>query len=237
MITKYTFSKNDDGEIEAHELAEGVKSMYESANANIEVPVKRGKPTRLRHLKGDNISFFAPPKRDDELAFLRKENEMLKKKVSKMEEEAVEAQMFIDDSSAEIDRLNDEIQHADANVTMWMSKAEEAHEACKKAEHERDVYKELMRNQPGAKKFTARQTAMIGYALCKKAGVVPANKKKISPMFNGISGYSANTMGQNLCSTFTDEEIEKVASEIEKDMPEFAAYLREKTFFLPDMKK
>lgn len=172
-MTTYTFSKNDDGEIEAHEVVEGANVMYQEATAKLKEPTRIHRlPNPARLVKGDNISFFAPPKRDDELAFLRKENEMLKKKVSKMEEEAVEAQMFIDDSSAEIDRLNDEIQHADANVTMWMSKAEEAHEACKKAEHERDVYKELMRNQPGAKKFTARQTAMIGYALCKKAGVV-----------------------------------------------------------------
>ena len=32
----------------------------------------------------------------------------------------------------------------------------------------------------------------------------------------------------------SDEAIEEIAAAVEKDMPEFASYLREKTFYLPD---
>lgn len=160
-----------------------------------------------------------------------------KKKISEMEKQAKLDQMCIDDDSAEIVRLTDLVKETNADATMWRSKFEDASEKCKKAEHERDVYKELMRETPGSKKFTVRQTSIIAYALCKKAGVIPANKKNISTLFNGITGYSANSMGQNLCSSYTDEEIEEIAVAVEKNMPEFAAYLREKTFFLPEKKK
>lgn len=92
-------------------------------------------------------------------------------------------------------------------------------------------------NAPDLKRFTVRQTAIIAYALCRKGGFIPKNKKSISPVFQNLTGRSANTLGANLCSTYTDEEIETIASLVEKNMPEFADYLREKTFFLPEIKK
>lgn len=92
-------------------------------------------------------------------------------------------------------------------------------------------------NAPDLKRFTVRQTAIIAYALCRKGGFIPKNKKSISPVFQDLTGRSANTLGANLCSTYTDDEIEKIASLVEKNMPEFADYLREKTFFLPEIKK
>lgn len=92
-------------------------------------------------------------------------------------------------------------------------------------------------NAPNLKRFTVRQTAIIAYALCRKGGFIPKNKKSISPVFQDLTGRSANTLGVNLCSTYNDDEIEKIASLVEKNMPEFADYLREKTFFLPEIKK
>ena len=85
--------------------------------------------------------------------------------------------------------------------------------------------------------FTTRQIAIIAYALCKKGNVIPKNKKNIGPLFQRLTGHSANRIGQNLCSSYSDEEIEEIAAIIESDMPEFAKYLREKTFFLPDKEK
>ena len=84
--------------------------------------------------------------------------------------------------------------------------------------------------------FTTRQIAIIAYALCKKGNVIPKNKKNIAPLFQKLTGHSANRIGQNL-SKYSDEEIEEIAAIIENDMPEFAKYLREKKFFLPDKEK
>ena len=173
----------------------------------------------------------------DEKSQLKAENLSLKNKVRDLEEQLKAAKELDERRIKQIDEWHGASEHAESEITMWMSKFEEASEKCKKAEHERDVYKELMRGTPGSKKFTVRQTSIIAYALCKKAGVIPTNKKNISPLFNGITGYSANSMGQNLCSTYTDDEIEEIAIAVEKNMPEFAAYLREKSFFLPGMKK
>ena len=119
----------------------------------------------------------------------------------------------------------------------WHSKYDEVCDNCKNIEKECDFYKDLLSERPGAKKFNVRQTSILALALCKKAGIVPNNKKNISPVFNGMTGYSANTLGQNFCASYTDEEIEELAAMIEKDMPEFAKYLREKTFFLPEITK
>jgi len=87
------------------------------------------------------------------------------------------------------------------------------------------------------RKFTVRQTAIIAYALCRKGGFIPKNKKSISKVFQNMTGRSANTLGMYLCSNYTDDEIEEIAVAVEKDMPEFASYLREKNFFLPEMKR
>ena len=99
------------------------------------------------------------------------------------------------------------------------------------------VIEEAFNVQMGLPRFTSRQIAIIAYALCKKGNVIPKNKKHIGPLFQRLTGHSVNKIGQNLCSSYGDEEIEEIAAIIESDMPEFAKYLREKTFFLPDKEK
>ncbi len=89
----------------------------------------------------------------------------------------------------------------------------------------------------GLPSFTSRQIAIIAYAFCKKGNVIPKNKKNIGPLFQRLTGHSANRIGQNLCSSYSDEEIEEIAAIVESDMPEFAKYLREKSFFLSDKEK
>lgn len=96
---------------------------------------------------------------------------------------------------------------------------------------------EIAKESPGAKEYNVRQTAIIAYALCKGAGVLPKNKKNIATVFHNLTGYSHNTIGQNLCTTYSDSEIEKIAKTVEKDMPEFAAYLRKQDFYLPEVTK
>lgn len=158
-------------------------------------------------------------------------------KINELEEQAKLDQMQIDDSSAEIDRLNDLVEDRDNLITMWMSKYEEAEEERKKAEHERDVYKELLSSFSGTRIFTSRQIAIIAYALCSKGGIIPKNKKNIAPLFHDMTGISTNTISQNLCSSYNDKEIEEVAESIDKNMPEFAEYLREKKFYCPEITK
>lgn len=82
-----------------------------------------------------------------------------------------------------------------------------------------------------------KEIAIIALALCKKAGILPSNKKNIATLFSELTGYSANTLSRSLCTTIRDEEIEKIAAKIEKDMPELAEYMRKKTFYLPEKKK
>ena len=122
-------------------------------------------------------------------------------------------------------------------MAYYKKECEQALEECKKAQHERDVYKELLSGSSGAKKFTSRQIAIIAYALCRKGEFIPKNKKNIAPLFHDLTGYSENTIWQNLCTSYKDEEIEEIATAVEKCMPEFAKYLREKTFFLPEQTK
>ena len=161
----------------------------------------------------------------------------LKVKNAELEGKLREAETLDKRRIEEIDRWHSETEAMDIEAGDWQSKYEAASEALLKAEHERDVYKSMLDTTPGVRKFTVRQTAIIAFALCRKGGFIPKNKKSISPMFQDMTGRSANTLGTNLCSTYSDDEIEEIAVAVEKDMPEFASYLREKTFFLPDKKK
>lgn len=113
----------------------------------------------------------------------------------------------------------------------------ELEEKLRNAEREYRTMMDMLSEKPKSKAFNVRQTAIIAYALCKKSGVIPKNKKNIGILFNELTGYSSNTIGQNLCSTYSDKEIEKIAQDVEKSMPEFAEYLRQKTFFLPEITK
>lgn len=114
-------------------------------------------------------------------------------------------------------------------------------EWCKKIKNndtkeEPTVTEQAFNAQTGLPRFTSRQIAIIAYALCKKGNVIPKNKKNIAPLFQRLTGHSSNVIGQNL-SRYSDEEIEEIAAIIESDMPEFAKYLREKKFFLPEKEK
>ncbi len=101
----------------------------------------------------------------------------------------------------------------------------ELEEQLKKAEHERDLLKEMMNGKPDSKKYKVRQIAILALALCRKAMVVPKNKKKIAVLFSNITGSSQNTISQNLCDTYTDEEIQEIAEPLKDTMPELAEYL------------
>lgn len=161
----------------------------------------------------------------------------LKLRISELEGKLREAENLDKRRIQEIDRWHAESEAMDNEAGDWHAKYDAASDALLKAEHERDVYKKLLETKPDAWKFTVRQTAIIAFALCRKGGFIPKNKKSISTMFQDMTGRSANTLGTNLCSSYNDAEIEEIAVAVEKDMPEFASYLREKTFFLPDMKK
>ena len=175
------------------------------------------------------------PDANSNMEQMNNENVSLKAQINDLEEQLKAAKDLDKKRIEEIEKWHGAFENAESEATMWQQKFEEASESCKKAENERDIYKDMI--GAGTKKYTVRQTSIIAYALCKKADVIPTNKKNLSPLFNGISGYSSNSMSQNLCSSYSDEEIEVIAASVEKDMPEFAKYLRQKTFFLPEMKK
>jgi hypothetical protein len=122
-------------------------------------------------------------------------------------------------------------------IDNWQSKYKELEEQYHRALNVRDAYLKLLNEKPGAKKFNVRQTAIIALALCRKGDIVPKNKKSIAPFFHEFTGYSANTIGQNLCSSYTDEEVEEIAKAIEDHMPDFAKYLRENKFSASEIKK
>lgn len=172
-----------------------------------------------------------------QVAELKEEVNRLSKEKAELEGKLKEAERMDECRIKEIDKYHAWERNMEGELTMWQSEYESANEALKKAEHERDVYKELLDAKPGTGKFTVRQTAIIAYALCRKGGFIPKNKKSISKVFQHMTGRSANTLGMHLCSNYTDDEIEEIAIAVEKDMPEFASYLREKNFFLPEMKK
>ena len=176
------------------------------------------------------------PKDEEKVEFVS-EISSLKLKIIELEGKLKDAEIKDKHRIEEIDRWHSETEAMDCEAGIWHAKYEAASEAILKAEHERDVYKKMLETTPGVRKFTVRQTAIIAFALCRKGGFIPKNKKSISTMFQDLTGRSANTLGSNLCSVYTDDEIEEIAVVVEKDMPEFANYLREKTFFLPDMKK
>lgn len=131
---------------------------------------------------------------------------------------------------SEIDRLNALLEARETDVSMWMSKYEESEELRKKAEHERDLLKEMMHERPASKKYKVRQIAILALALCRKALVVPKNKKKIALLFSHLTGVSQNTISQNLCDTYSDEEIQDIAEPLKDTMPELAEYLIENKF-------
>lgn len=175
--------------------------------------------------------------KDEKKVEMMSEISSLKLKLSELEGKLREAESLDKRRIQEIDRWHAESEAMDNVAGDWHAKFDAASDALLKAEHERDVYKKMLETTPGAWKFTVRQTAIIAFALCRKGGFIPKNKKNISTMFQNMTGRSANTLGTNLCSTYTDEEIEEIAAAVEKDMPEFASYLREKTFYLPDVTK
>ena len=172
---------------------------------------------------------------------LKSENEILKKQVEKLKaelegerkESTIEKEQMYD-GLAELDDLRTKLREAQDDADSWRSTYMYELEEHKR---EKSILKEVINEKPNSKKFNVRQTAIVAYALCKKAKVLPKNKKHISQLFNYITGNSANTIGQNMCSVYKEDEIEQIAKEVEDKMPEFAEYLREKTFFLPEIKK
>ena len=154
----------------------------------------------------------------------------LKLRILELEGKLKEAESLDKRRIEEIDRWHTESETIDNEAEDWHAKYEAASEALLKAVHERNVYKKMLDTTSGVRKFTVRQTAIIAFALCRKGGFIPKNKKSISTMFQDITGRSANTLGTNLCSSYTDDEIEEIAVAVEKDMPEFASYLRERLF-------
>ena len=163
------------------------------------------------------------------------ENKRLKTQVEKLKEELNEKNELVEGRTRELDNYIGIYENMEKEIVCWKSEYENKVEENKKLQNENDLLKELVQDRGGDQKFSVRQTTIIAYALCMKADVLPKNKKSISHMFSLLTGRSENTIGQNMCANYKDEEINQLAQEIESSMPEFANYLREKTF-LPQKK-
>lgn len=129
------------------------------------------------------------------------------------------------------------IENQDTEAAYWKAKYECEHEARLKAEAENNCLINHLNIKPGNKRFKVREMAILAHALCKKAGVLPKNKKYIAPIFSGLTGFSSNTLGQNLCSTYKDNEIEELATRIDSKMPKLAEYMRNEKFYAPEITK
>ena len=180
--------------------------------------------------KDDDTTIAVKRKSRDTIRELRTEIASLKGTITELVEKAKADQICIDENNAEIERLYCLYEHADASVAVWQTRYEEAMEELKKAQHERDLLKEMMQEKPSTKKYKVRQIAIIALALCRKALVVPRNKKSIAKLFSKMTGSSHNTLGQSLCDTYSDEEIKAIAYPLQEDMPELAEYLLENKF-------
>jgi len=130
-----------------------------------------------------------------------------------------------------------EVACLEAELAALKAKYEREHEARLKAEAENNLMKDVLNLKPDTKRFKVKEMAIIALALCKKAGILPSNKKNIATLFSELTGYSANTLSRSLCTTISDKEIEMIAQRIEPDMPELAKYMRTEKFYLPEKKK
>lgn len=207
----------------------------------IDIATKDAREKRVKTMKEwretmESLTEQMLPK-DEKKVEMVSEISSLKLKISELEGKLKEAEKINKHRIEEIYKWHAESEAMDNEAGDWHAKYDATNEALLKAEHVRDVYKKMLDATPGAWKFTVRQTAIIAFALCRKGGFIPRNKKRISAVFQNVTGRSANTLGANLCSSYTDDEIEEIAVAVEKDMPEFASYLREKTFYLPDITK
>jgi chromosome segregation ATPase len=191
---------------------------------------KEGLGKALPEAKDDDTTIIGKRKSRDTIRELRTEIASLKGTITELVEKAKADQMCIDENNAEMERLNSLYEHADACVAVWQTRYEEAMEELKKAQHERDLLKEMMQEKPSMRKFKVRQIAIIALALCRKALVVPKNKKSIAKLFSKMTGSSHNTISQNLCDTYTDEEIQVIAEPLKESMPELAEYMLENKF-------
>ena len=174
---------------------------------------------------------------------LKEDNSELQKQITQFNKNLLKSQRETESLSIEAKRWYDlyeqQDKHSDELLTRIIELENESTTITgenQKLKDENKLLREFL-DKGGDQKFSVRQTTIIAYALCKKADVLPKNKKNISQMFSRLTGRSENTIGQNMCSHYKDEEIEQLAQEIESSMPEFANYLREKTFFLPQKKK
>lgn len=174
---------------------------------------------------------------------LKEDNSELQKQITQFNKNLLKSQRETESLSIEAKRWYDlyeqQDKHSDELLTRIIELENESTTITgenQKLKDENKLLREFL-DKGGDQKFSVRQTTIIAYALCKKADVLPKNKKNISQMFSRLTGRSENTIGQNMCSNYKDEEIEQLAQEIESSMPEFANYLREKTFFLPQKKK
>ncbi len=136
----------------------------------------------------------------------------------------------IKNQAAEIEHLKHELEISKEDVSNLSDLYEEAQEDCKKAQIQLELCQSLLKEKGPKSEFTVREIAIIALALFRKGGVVPKNKKNIAKLFSKMLGVSANTLSVNLCTKYTDKEVQSIANRIKDDMPEFADYLIKNIF-------
>ena len=160
----------------------------------------------------------------------KENNKKLEKKIIGLEKELEEAHNLNQKRIEEIDKWYSLYKQSETESEVWQSRYEQESEELKKAQNQIEVYKDLLNEKSDKKEFTIREIAIIALALFRKADVVPKNKKNIANLFSKMTGASINTLGANLCSSYTDEEIKLITDRIESIMPVFSKYLKENKF-------
>lgn len=160
----------------------------------------------------------------------KENNKKFEKKIIGLEKELEEAHNLNQRRIEEIDKWHSLYEKSETEIEILQSKYEQVAEDYKKAQNQIEVYKDLLKEKSDKKEFTIREIAIIALALFRKADAVPKNKKNIATLFSKMTGASINTLGTNLCSSYTDEEIKSITDRIEDIMPVFSKYLKENKF-------
>ena len=152
------------------------------------------------------------------------------KKINGLEKQLEEAHDLNQKRIEEIDKWHSLYEQSETENEILQSKYQQVAEEYKKAQNQIEVYKDLLKEKSDKKEFTTREIAIIALALFRMADAVPKNKKNIANLFSKMTGASINTLGTNLCSSYTDEEIRSITDRIEDIMPVFSKYLKENKF-------
>ena len=110
-MEKYIFEMSEDGKKVSIKEPDREKSLSAGEQVGEQLTRRSRRANPIHTLSDNNVTAVFKKKRDD-VKTLRTEIASLKGKIAELEEQAKLDQMYIDDCSAEIDRLNGNLEVA-----------------------------------------------------------------------------------------------------------------------------